>query len=79
MASKKTAVAKKVPAKKFTALHEKLVKLFRRPNGATLADTVEAGYKYPAVFALRIAERRGLKTKIVKKEGEPTRYVATAS
>jgi hypothetical protein len=57
-------------------LHEKLIKLFRRPKGATLADTVKAGYKYPAVIALKIAERRGYKTKVVKKSGEPTRYLA---
>lgn len=69
---------KKVVAKRgnFNALHEKLISLFKRPNGATLEDTVKAGYKYPAVFALRIAERRGLKVSVVKKEGERTRYVA---
>jgi hypothetical protein len=77
MATKKTAkTAKKVSHK---PLHEKLLKLFRRPNGATLEDTVEAGYKYPALFALRIAERRGYKVKVIKKDGELTRYVATGS
>jgi hypothetical protein len=62
--------------RKTNALHEKLIKLFARPNGATLTDTVEAGFKYPAVAALRIAERRGYKTNVIKKEGELTRYTA---
>jgi hypothetical protein len=62
--------------RKTNALHEKLIKLFTRPNGATLTDTVEAGFKYPAVAALRIAERRGYKTNVVKKAGELTRYTA---
>ena len=64
-------------ANKLNNLHERLIKLFLRKGGATLADTVKAGYKYPAVFALKIAERRGYKTKIVpRKNGEPTRYIA---
>lgn len=78
-AKKPVAKVAKKPAKtskNFDALHEKLIALFKRPNGATLEDTVKAGYKYPAVFALRIAERRGLKVAVVKKEGERTRYLA---
>jgi hypothetical protein len=58
-ASKKSAakksVAKKVSTKatkKPNLLHEKLVKLFCRPNGATLTDTKEAGFEYPAMAAL---------------------------
>lgn len=62
------------------ALHDTLIKMFKRPNGATLAEIKEAGYDYaPGIFALRIAERRGYKTKVVKKEGERSRYVATGS
>jgi hypothetical protein len=57
-------------------LHEKLIALFLRPSGATLADTIEAGYAYPAVQALKLAERRGLKTSVKKAAGEPTRYIA---
>jgi hypothetical protein len=33
-------------------------------------------FEYPAIMALRIAERRGYKTSAVKKPGELTRYVA---
>jgi hypothetical protein len=88
MSAKKTATksAKKSAAKRPTttsanarkpnALHEKLIKLFTRPNGATLTDTVEAGFKYPAMTALKIAERRGLKVTTKKVAGQPTRYFA---
>jgi hypothetical protein len=74
---KPTVVVLKKRNGKANALHEKLIKLFSRPNGATLTDTWECGYKYPAVQALRIAERHGYKTNVVKKSGELTRYVAT--
>jgi hypothetical protein len=46
---------------------------------ATITDTVEAGFKYPAINALRIAERRGYKTNVIKKDGELTRYTARRS
>jgi hypothetical protein len=77
-ATKKSAksTAKKSTNGKPNVLHEKLLKLFLRPNGATLSDVVEAGWKFAAMAALRIAERRGLKISVVKKEGERTRYVA---
>ena len=58
------------------ALHEKLIKLVTRPNGATLTDIGAAGFKYPAIQALRIAERRGYKTSVSKKPGELTVYKA---
>jgi hypothetical protein len=77
----KKSVAKKVSTKatkKPNLLHEKLVKLFCRPNGATLTDTKEAGFECPAMAALKIAERRELKTSVVKKKGELTRYLARA-
>lgn len=70
-------VAKKTSGKNFDALHEKLITLFKRPTGATLAEIKAAGYDYaPGIFALRIAERRGYKTSVVKKDGERTRYLA---
>ncbi len=49
----KKPAAKKASTKKPNTLHEKLIKLFTRPNGATLTDTKEAGFKYPAMAALR--------------------------
>jgi hypothetical protein len=62
------------------ALHSKLINLFCRPNGATLAEIKAAGYDYaPAVAALRIAEGAGCKTSVVKKKGELTRYVARSA
>ena len=75
------AVAKKstkpvVKARKSNALHETIVKLFSRPNGATINDLNEAGFKYSARQALRIAEHRGLKTSAKKPDGELTRYYA---
>ena len=75
----KKSVAKKVSTKatkKPNLLHEKLVKPFCRPNGATLTDTKEAGFECPAMAALKIAERRELKTSVVKKKGELTRFGA---
>ena len=74
--AKKSAAKKSTVTKKPNALHEKLIKLFTRPNGATLTDTIEAGFKYPAMTALKIAERRGLKVTTKKVPGEPTRYFA---
>jgi hypothetical protein len=74
--AKKANGAKKVSTKKPNALHEKLIKLFTRPNGATLTDTKEAGFNYPAMSALKIAERRGLKVTTKKVAGELTRYFA---
>jgi hypothetical protein len=75
--SSKPVVGKVIKrTRKPNALHEKPIKLFTRPNGATMHDTWEAGFKYPAIAALKVAERRGLKTNIVKKSGELTRYIA---
>ena len=74
----KKSAAKSATAKKPNPLHEKLIKLFTRPNGATLADTKEAGFNYPAMAALKIAERRGLKVSTKKVPGELTRYFARA-
>jgi hypothetical protein len=77
--SKKPVVVKVLKSRKSNAtnaLHEKLVKLFSRPDGATINDLNEAGFKYSARQALRIAERRGLKTSAKKPDGELTRYYA---
>jgi hypothetical protein len=74
--AKKANGAKKVSTKKPNPLHEKLIKLFTRPNGATVHDTMEAGFKFPAMTALKIAERRGLKVTTKKVPGELTRYIA---
>jgi hypothetical protein len=63
-------------ARKPNALHEKLVRLMCRPTGASMHDLWNAGFKYPAMAALKIAERRGLKTSVIKKKGELTRYCA---
>jgi hypothetical protein len=74
--STKKAVAVIVKKRKANPLHEKLIKLFVRPTGATLADVVDSGFKYPAIQALRIAERRGYKTSVKKQPGELTCYFA---
>jgi hypothetical protein len=47
-----------------------------RPKGATLAEIKAAKFKAAAMAALKIVERRGYKTNVVKKDGELTRYVA---
>ncbi|HWX34218.1 MAG TPA: hypothetical protein VNZ53_43190 [Steroidobacteraceae bacterium] len=74
--STKKPVVKVIKARKANPLHEKLVKLFVRPNGATITDISEAGFKYSAVQALKIAKTRGLKTSTKKPDGELTRYYA---
>lgn len=76
---KAAKTAKAITVRKPNPLHDKLIKLFTRPNGATMHDTVEAGFKYPAKAALKIAERRGYKINVVPKKngsGELTRYIA---
>lgn len=66
----------KTSSKKPNALHDTLVKLLSRPNGATMHDTWNAGYEYPVSFALKIAERRGFKTSSKKAPGELKVYFA---
>jgi hypothetical protein len=53
--------------------------LMRRPNGATRADLNEADFRQPSISALRVAENRGHKVRLVKKEGERARYYVTGS
>jgi hypothetical protein len=74
--AKKPIVVKVIKSRKPNPLHEKLIKLFVRPNGATIGDIQECGWKYSAVAALAIAKRRDLKTSVVKKSGELNRYIA---
>jgi hypothetical protein len=68
--------SKKANGKKPNALHDKLVALMTRPNGATITDLQAAKFKRPSIAALRIVAHRGFKTSVVKKKGELTRYVA---
>jgi len=75
-ASKKSTNSQK--ARKPNAIHEALVKLMTRPNGATITDIQQAKFKAAAMQALKIVGRRGYKTSVVKKAGELTRYVAKA-
>ena len=63
-------------SRRTNVLHDRLIKLMQRPEGATMHDTYNAGYYYPAMSALKIAERRGLKTRVSKRPGELTRYYA---
>jgi tRNA U34 5-carboxymethylaminomethyl modifying GTPase MnmE/TrmE len=74
--TKKAVVVKVLRTRKPNALHEKLVKLFTRPTGATVQDVAEVKFYGPAIAALRIVERRGYKTNVIKKSGELSRYVA---
>jgi hypothetical protein len=73
--TKKATKARKPNALR-NALHETLIRLISRPNGATLADISAAKFNAPAIQALRLVERRGYKTSVVKKPGELTRYIA---
>jgi hypothetical protein len=60
-------------------MHERLIRLFTRANGATVHDTMEAGFKAPAIAALRIVERKGDKVSSKKVPGELTVYTARKS
>jgi len=59
-------------ARKPNKLHDTLVRLLSRPNGATITDISEAGFKYAAMTAMKIVERRGYKTTSKKVPGELT-------
>lgn len=77
VSAKKNGNGQKAPkVSKHAALHERLISLMSRPTGATVSDFTKAGYKYPAMQALKIAERRGLKVSTKKPEGELTNYYA---
>jgi hypothetical protein len=80
--------AKKTTAKKATAKAAKkagtgcdietALKLMHLKDGATRGDLNEANFLRPAMSAINVAKNRGLKFKVVKKEGERTVYhVAT--
>jgi hypothetical protein len=76
--SSKKAVVVVKKARKLSPLHEKLIKLLMRPGGATQQDIATTKFYGPAIAAMRIVERRGYRTKVVKPKtaGELTRYVA---
>jgi hypothetical protein len=74
--AKKTTPTKVGVTRKPNALHETLVKLMSRPNGATMHDTYNAGFEYPAMAAVKIVERRGYKVSKKKEAGALTRYIA---
>jgi hypothetical protein len=74
------AVTKKAVAVKERApnpLHQKLIALMVRKDGATIADfqTVE-GFNIPLMAVVKIARRPGYEASASKKQGERTRYVA---
>jgi hypothetical protein len=72
---KKSTVAR-VSNKKPNPLHDTIVKLMSRPNGATMHETWNAGFEAPVMAAVRIVERRGYKVSKKKEAGELTRYIA---
>lgn len=76
-AKKATKKAAAKPNPKTTCEVDDVIKLMQRKDGATIADFHEAGYWQPAIAAFKAAERRELKPKKIKKEGEVTRYYAS--
>jgi hypothetical protein len=78
------AIAKKTTSKKSNSqkahkpnpIHDALVKLMTRPSGATITEIKATKFNAPAMQALKIVERRGYKTSVVKKPGELTKYIA---
>jgi len=75
----KKVTKKAASPRKPNPVHDKVIKLLARPNGATLQDTKDAGFKYAVAVAVKIAERNGYKVNKKKLEGEPTRYFAKRS
>lgn len=73
--AKKAASGRKV-VRKSPEQKKAVFALLKRTNGATMADIHAAGYPVAAMAVLKMAERNGFKTKVVKKEGELTRYHA---
>lgn len=56
---------------------DKVINLMMRKDGITVEEAQKVGFKQPTIAAIRVAARRGLKTSIVKRKGELTRYIAT--
>jgi hypothetical protein len=75
--SKKSTNGK--PQRKPNPMHDALVKLMTRPNGADITEIKGTGFNAPCMQALKLVERRGFKTRVVKKAGELARYVAKRS
>jgi len=72
--------AKKTSDKKSSARSaekaDKMIEAFKRKNGVTNADLAKILGARPSASVMRkVCETRDLKLKIVKKEGEPTRYM----
>jgi hypothetical protein len=71
------SATKKAVVKAPNALHQKLIALMARKDGATIADfqTVE-GFNMPSMAVVKIARRAGYEASASKKQGARTRYVA---
>lgn len=74
--AKKSSVKKSV-AKRGPSRLDAVIKLLLRKEGATLTDTVAAGFNQPVKAALNAAEKRGYKTRSAKEKGELRRYYVT--
>jgi hypothetical protein len=78
--AKSATKAVAVVAKKSRApnpLHEKLIALMARKDGATIQDFQGVdGFNIPSMAVVRIAERHGYKASASKKPGERTVYKA---
>jgi len=75
MAARSKAVAVKERAP--NPLHQKLIALMLRPNGAGIADFQAVdGFNMPSMAVVKIARRAGYEASASKKPGERTRYVA---
>lgn len=76
-ATKTAKSVKTVAAKAPNPLHEKLIALMARKDGATISDFQQVeGFNIPSMAALRIAERHGYTATASKKPGERTVYKA---
>lgn len=53
-----------------------VIKLLLRARGADIHDIKKIGFNQPAMNAVKLAQRRGFATSIMKMAGRMTRYYA---
>jgi hypothetical protein len=75
--AKKSTTKKSAVEKAPNPLHEKLIALMARKEGATISDFQSVdGFNIPSMAVVRIAQRHGYEASASKKPGERTVYKA---
>jgi hypothetical protein len=75
--AKSAKVAKVAKVREANPLHQKLIALMTRKDGATISDFQQVeGFNMPSMAVVKIARRAGYEASASKKQGERTRYIA---